>query len=329
MDSVLDSAGLDSADGELKIVVRGIPWEAREQDLLDYFQIDASQLVHFPRWPDSGRCRGVAFLTFETAEEMQEAKEKNGQQLEVDGNSRELTVRDYVERPKSEERSGRGRGRRRGRGRGRRQRKQREPRDDDEEYDRAEAFQETDESQREVYVSNVNFAATADDFREHFGECGEIEEVTIPTHYTSGKPKGFAFIRFATKEARAEALNLNESSMLDRDIGVRENKGRAPRKRTPEKRQREKTLSEKPENCTTIYVGNLPWATDEDELSSLFESCGEIKNSRIVRQSWTNKSRGFGYVEFVEAASVDAAVELKLEHEGRELRIDYASSLQD
>ena len=51
------------------------------------------------------------------------------------------------------------------------------------------------------------------------------------------------------------ALDLDETYLIDRKIGVRQNFGRLERKA-----QANKTIvSKKPPNCKTIYVGNIPW----------------------------------------------------------------------
>jgi RNA recognition motif-containing protein len=47
----------------------------------------------------------------------------------------------------------------------------------------------------------------------------------------------------------------------------------------------------------TLYVGNLPWQTNEAELTSAFEAHGQVISSRIVTERETGKSRGFGFVE--------------------------------
>lgn len=188
-------------------------------------------------------------------------------------------------------------------------------------------YQESEESTREVYVSNVSFKATEEDLETYFKDCGEIEAVTVPKLYSSGRPKGFAFVRFKTTDGKDKALELNETNFKERTIGVRANKGRAQNQKPRERPQKKTGLSAKPENCSTIYVGNLPWSTDEEGLKKLFEACGEIKSARIVRQSWTKKSRGFGYVEFSKASAVDAAVKLNLTVEERELRLDFAEQL--
>ena len=46
-----------------------------------------------------------------------------------------------------------------------------------------------------------------------------------------------------------------------------------------------------------IYVGNLPYGIDRDELRATFAAFGEVSSARIVTDRETNKSKGFGFVE--------------------------------
>jgi len=306
---------------DIKVVVRGLPWEARAEDVASFFGISEEQL-NLPVWKDSGRCKGVGFITCMDEAQSKEIKEKDGQDFEAEGNNRTLSIRDYEERPSNDRgrRPFRGRGRGRGRFRGGRGQQ-------DESV--VQTYEEDGETAREVYVSNVPFKAEKADFERIFGCYGTIEEINIPTVFTSGKPKGFAFVRFADTKSRDAAVeNLNETIMLERTIGVRANKGRVLRPQRNKPQRDHDKLSAKPAGCCTIYVGNLPFTTDEDNLKELFAGCGEIRNTRIVRQFWSNRSRGFGYVEFVEEASVDTAVQKPLTVEGRKLRLDYAENLQ-
>lgn len=48
---------------------------------------------------------------------------------------------------------------------------------------------------------------------------------------------------------------------------------------------------------TTLYVGNLPWRTDAEELNSFFSNYGNVINSRVIVDRETGRSRGFGFVE--------------------------------
>ena len=47
-----------------------------------------------------------------------------------------------------------------------------------------------------------------------------------------------------------------------------------------------------------IYVGNLSWNLKDQDLSNLFASHGEVVSAKIVTDKFTNRSKGFGFVEF-------------------------------
>ena len=47
----------------------------------------------------------------------------------------------------------------------------------------------------------------------------------------------------------------------------------------------------------TLYVGNLPWTTNEQELSAAFEAHAPVISARIVTERETGRARGFGFVE--------------------------------
>lgn len=48
-----------------------------------------------------------------------------------------------------------------------------------------------------------------------------------------------------------------------------------------------------------IYVGNLSFNTSESELKGLFATYGEVQSAKIVVDQFTNRSRGFGFIEMV------------------------------
>ena len=58
-----------------------------------------------------------------------------------------------------------------------------------------------------------------------------------------------------------------------------------------------------------IYVGNLPWSTTDDDLSSLFGPHGTVLSAAVITDKSTGRSRGFGFVEMEDAAAADAAIE--------------------
>jgi RNA recognition motif-containing protein len=61
-----------------------------------------------------------------------------------------------------------------------------------------------------------------------------------------------------------------------------------------------------------LYVGNLSFNTDEQQLEQLFTPIGEVASVRLIRDHATGQSRGFGFVEMADSAQGRAACE-KLE----------------
>ena len=46
-----------------------------------------------------------------------------------------------------------------------------------------------------------------------------------------------------------------------------------------------------------IYVGNISWNLKDQDLANLFASYGEVTSAKIVTDKFTNRSKGFGFVE--------------------------------
>ena len=75
-----------------------------------------------------------------------------------------------------------------------------------------------------------------------------------------------------------------------------------------------------------IYVGNLNYATTEEGLKTLFGSYGEVVSAVVIKDKFSNRSKGFGFVEMAEDSAAQAAIsELnEKEFEGRRLRVNVA-----
>ena len=46
-----------------------------------------------------------------------------------------------------------------------------------------------------------------------------------------------------------------------------------------------------------IYVANIPFKATEEELKGLFEEFGEVSSAKIILDKFTQRSRGFGFIE--------------------------------
>ena len=52
-----------------------------------------------------------------------------------------------------------------------------------------------------------------------------------------------------------------------------------------------------------IYVGNLNYATTEDTLSTLFAQYGKVLTTTVIKDRYTEQSKGFGFVEMEDDAA--------------------------
>lgn len=75
-----------------------------------------------------------------------------------------------------------------------------------------------------------------------------------------------------------------------------------------------------------IYVGNLAYNMTEDSLKELFEQHGEVASVKIIKDRFSGRSKGFGFVEMADKQAAENAIQ-KLngaEIEGRNLRVNEA-----
>lgn len=72
-----------------------------------------------------------------------------------------------------------------------------------------------------------------------------------------------------------------------------------------------------------LYVGNISYSVREDQLRELFSQHGEVKDVVIIKDSMTERSKGFGFVEMSIPAEVQQAID-GTEFESRALKVDEA-----
>lgn len=57
-----------------------------------------------------------------------------------------------------------------------------------------------------------------------------------------------------------------------------------------------------------IYVGNLPYRMNDDELRDLFAPFGEVSSAKVIMDKMTDRSKGFGFVEMPDNAAATKAI---------------------
>ena len=75
-----------------------------------------------------------------------------------------------------------------------------------------------------------------------------------------------------------------------------------------------------------LYVGNLNYATTEDQLQELFAQYGTVVSVNIINDKYSGRSKGFGFVELEEDDAATAAMTALngTNFDGRDLRVNEA-----
>ena len=76
----------------------------------------------------------------------------------------------------------------------------------------------------------------------------------------------------------------------------------------------------------SIFVGNLPFRAEQEDIIELFASFGEVTNCSLPLERDTGRKRGFAFIEMVDEATEERAIEALQGTElmGRPLRINKA-----
>jgi RNA recognition motif-containing protein len=80
-----------------------------------------------------------------------------------------------------------------------------------------------------------------------------------------------------------------------------------------------------------IYVGNLSYSIDDQELERLFSQHGTVKSARVITDRDTNRSKGFGFVEMEDNSEAEAAIAALngTEVDNREIKVNEARERRD
>ena len=77
--------------------------------------------------------------------------------------------------------------------------------------------------------------------------------------------------------------------------------------------------------ATKLFVGGLSWDTTDDSLKSFFASAGTVVSANVIKDKYTGRSRGFGFIEMSTDAEVEEAKKLNGQAlDGRNISVNDA-----
>lgn len=144
-----------------------------------------------------------------------------------------------------------------------------------------------------LIVNNLPNSFTEDDFTSMFSRYGKLASVHIATHKTTGQSLGYGFVVYLRALDAAKAIEEIDGLQLGR------NKLRV---------SYSEPINDSLKNATKLYVKKLPFKFTEEDITALFSKYGKIVQTRLVRDSVTNKSKTVAYVFFDKWVDAQKAV---------------------
>ena len=83
--------------------------------------------------------------------------------------------------------------------------------------------------------------------------------------------------------------------------------------------------------ASKLYVGGLPFAWTEDDLKNLFADHGTVESAIIIKDKFSDRSKGFGFVELSSDEEAEKAIAALHDSEqgGRKITVDKARPMRN
>jgi len=142
---------------------------------------------------------------------------------------------------------------------------------------------------KKIFIGGVPRTVTDDEYSEYFRSFGEVTDCILMRD-SMGVCRGFGFVTYREQSAY--------DAVFQAQLQLRGSKLDA-RKAVPMNEVRENKSGVK------VFVGGLVPEVDKQKLEEFFSQYGAIEDAIVMMDSSTGKSRGFGFVTFVDPSSVE------------------------
>mmetsp|Transcript_1927 Transcript_1927/g.3690 ORF Transcript_1927/g.3690 Transcript_1927/m.3690 type:complete len:387 (+) Transcript_1927:105-1265(+) len=195
-----------------------------------------------------------------------------------------------------------------------------------------------------LFLGNLPFAITEPTLSAHLLDC--VTHIKWITDKETGKFYGSAFCEVRNSKDAAKCLGkLNGSNLMGRPMKINYAPVRSGEEGDWPPRSRVitggkvanagggqaggsgiKAMSEKPEGCAKLFLGNLSYDIDDEGITKFFMGVeAEIKSVRWLHHKDSGDFKGCGYADFWNAEACEKAASLNGKNLlGRPIRIDWA-----
>ncbi|GIY31962.1 RNA-binding protein 39 [Caerostris darwini] len=157
---------------------------------------------------------------------------------------------------------------------------------------------------RTVFCMQLSQRVTARDLEEFFSPVGKVQDVRIIMDNKTRRSKGIAYVEFQETFSVSLALGYTSKKLLGVPIIVQLTQAE-------KNRAAASAMSAQRGNIgpVRLYVGSLHCNITEEMLQGIFEPFGKIDKIELLKDSETNKSKGYGFVTFHDSESAKKALE--------------------
>ncbi|XP_031501786.2 29 kDa ribonucleoprotein A, chloroplastic-like, partial [Nymphaea colorata] len=176
-------------------------------------------------------------------------------------------------------------------------------------------------ARKRLYAENLPLSLTEADIRSLFEQCGTVKKVELVKH-KDGKSRGFSFITLSTPDEAFSAIDKLDSIEIGGRI-IRVSYAKTAKKPPTAKPTAVETRHK-------IYASNLAWKVRSSHLREFFMANSNPVSAKVVFDSPSGKSAGYGFVSFATKEEAEAAA-LALDGKelmGRPLRLKISRDLQ-
>ncbi|XP_029090075.1 RNA-binding protein 28 isoform X1 [Monodon monoceros] len=304
------------ADKKARLIIRNLSFKCSEDDLKTVFaQFGAVLEVNIPRKPD-GKMRGFAFVQFKNLLEAGKAlksmnmKEIKGRTVAVDW----AVAKDKYKNTQSASVTG--------------ENKRPEPKC--QELGQENGREEEDMEEEE---NDGGYDDDEDDEEEEEDEENRESKLTKPVQIQKRAVKRAAPAESSEEEHSDDNSDLEERDSIDggEDLAQSDTNTEEQEEEVSKKKKKRKLPSDVNEG-KTVFIRNLSFDSEEEDLGELLQQFGDLKYVRIVLHPDTEHSKGCAFAQFMTQEAAQKCLEAAspetesggLKLDGRQLKVDLA-----
>ena len=176
-----------------------------------------------------------------------------------------------------------------------------------------------------IVIRNLPFTLEKSKLQKTLEKIGQVQDLNLPWNTEKSRNQGYAFVEFSKKNISEKAIKtLNGSKIQGREISVdwalaKDRYEKAvkqeeisqdfkPQKVEPQVPEEPKPKSNKLYEGKTLFITNLNYQTDEDDLKEFFEQYGKLLYAKVVENKETGDSKGEAFVCFKNKEDCDKAL---------------------